>query len=288
VTGPATGHSAGGVVVNPRGELAVVTQSDGTWSLPKGHLRHGESALDAARREILEETGISELGLVRELGSYERPAVRDGAPELKTITMFLFSAPDAVLRPRDPANPQARWVGRSAAVDLLSNHVDKSFLASVLPQLEEIVLPRVLIGSSSEALSVAQALQAELDRWADCTIWNQGVMALSRTVLESLVAALARSEYAVFVLNPDDLLQMRGRELAATRDNVIFEIGLAIGSLGQHRTFMIMPANSPDLRLPSDLLGLTVATYRADRRDGNLRAALGPAATRLRETIASR
>lgn len=30
----------------------------GTWSVPGGHLEHGESWEDAARREVMEETGV--------------------------------------------------------------------------------------------------------------------------------------------------------------------------------------------------------------------------------------
>jgi 8-oxo-dGTP diphosphatase len=35
----------------------------GTWSLPGGHLEHGESFEDTARREVLEETGMTIKGV---------------------------------------------------------------------------------------------------------------------------------------------------------------------------------------------------------------------------------
>lgn len=41
-----------------------------------------------------------------------------------------------------------------------------------------------------------------------------------------------------------------------------------------------------DLHLPSDLLGLTPATFIPDRQDGNLVAALGPACSRIRRAMA--
>ncbi|WP_165825940.1 NUDIX domain-containing protein [Actinomycetospora cinnamomea] len=130
-------QAAGGVVVDPRGRVAVVRQWARTWSLPKGHVEAGEGVLDAARREIHEECGLSDLELVRELGSYSRPGFRHGLPELKTITLFLFRSPAATLRPRDPANPEARWVARDSVARTLSNPADgRFFRRHVLPLLD--------------------------------------------------------------------------------------------------------------------------------------------------------
>ena len=54
-------ESAGGVVVNLKGEILVVSQHGKSWSLPKGHLDPGEDALSAAQREVYEESGIREF-----------------------------------------------------------------------------------------------------------------------------------------------------------------------------------------------------------------------------------
>lgn len=66
--------SAGGVVlrctrVGPR--VLVILDSYRNWGFPKGHVREGESASQAARREILEETGLSDLTLHAPLGSID-------------------------------------------------------------------------------------------------------------------------------------------------------------------------------------------------------------------------
>lgn len=48
--------------------LLLRSSSDGYWGLPKGKLDSGESDLQAARRELLEETGIVEF---EKLGGFE-------------------------------------------------------------------------------------------------------------------------------------------------------------------------------------------------------------------------
>lgn len=53
--------SAGGVVLNSKNEILVVSQvspNSISWSLPKGHINENESVFDAAKREIKEETGL--------------------------------------------------------------------------------------------------------------------------------------------------------------------------------------------------------------------------------------
>jgi ADP-ribose pyrophosphatase YjhB (NUDIX family) len=129
-------RAAGGVVVDPRGRVALVRQRSRTWSLPKGHVEDGEGVLDAARREIHEECGLADLELVRELGSFSRMAFRHGLPEHKTITLFLFRSPEATLRPLDPANPEARWVPPDSVARTLSHPADGRFFTQhVLPVL---------------------------------------------------------------------------------------------------------------------------------------------------------
>jgi 8-oxo-dGTP pyrophosphatase MutT (NUDIX family) len=128
-------RSAGGVVINDEGEVLVVSQRGRSWSLPKGHIDPGEDALAAAKREIYEESGIRDLELIRELGTYERHKISwDGADdrsERKAITMFLFRTSETVLKPVDPDNPEARWVEKSKVAPLLTHEKDKEFFRRV-------------------------------------------------------------------------------------------------------------------------------------------------------------
>ena len=135
-------QSSGGVVVNPKGLILVVNQNGNSWSLPKGHIDEGESALDAAKREIYEESGVQKLQLIKELGSYERPKISlqggDDVSEIKRITLYLFKTTQTILRPVDPDNPEARWVEASQVADLLTHAKDKEFFLSILPQLKDV------------------------------------------------------------------------------------------------------------------------------------------------------
>jgi ADP-ribose pyrophosphatase YjhB (NUDIX family) len=128
-------RSAGGVVTNDEGEVLVVSQRGRSWSLPKGHIDPGEDALAAAKREIYEESGIRDLELVRELGTYERHKISwdggDDRTERKMITMFLFRTSEKMLKPVDPDNPEARWVEKSKVALLLTHEKDKAFFRRV-------------------------------------------------------------------------------------------------------------------------------------------------------------
>jgi hypothetical protein len=146
--------------------------------------------------------------------------------------------------------------------------------------------PSLFIGSSSEGLPVAYALQAELDPVCEPQVWSQGVFAPTGTTVESLLEKAQNSDFAALVVTPDDLIVTRGAEVAVARDNVIFELGLFLGALGPRRVFIIQPRNQ-DLRLPSDLAGVTSLNYRPNRRDQDLQAAIGPAATAIRNRISS-
>lgn len=129
-------ESAGGVVLNAEGRVLLVSQHGTSWSLPKGHLEEGESPLEAARREIYEESGVSRLELIRSLGSYSRHRLgADGGEdrsELKTIHLFLFRTDERELAPRDADNPEARWVEREGVAELLTHAKDREFFAAVL------------------------------------------------------------------------------------------------------------------------------------------------------------
>jgi Predicted nucleotide-binding protein containing TIR-like domain/TIR domain len=144
--------------------------------------------------------------------------------------------------------------------------------------------PTVFIGSSSEGLDVARALQIDLDDEAEASILSDHVFALGEYSFETLLRVLERVDFAILVLTPNDLVSQRGGSATSPRENVIFELGLFMGRLGRSRTFIVMDDEGSPIPLPSDLAGITVSRFRRPV-SGNLLAALGPASLHIREHI---
>lgn len=130
---------------------------------------------------------------------------------------------------------------------------------------------------------MADTLQVLLDHAADCEVWSQGTFGLGSLTLEALAAAPHRFDFAVLVLDADDTAVSRGGAKNIPRDNAIFELGLFMGALGHDRTFIVHDRSRPP-DLPSDLAGVTAATYQR-HASGLTQAALGAPATRIKEEM---
>jgi hypothetical protein len=144
--------------------------------------------------------------------------------------------------------------------------------------------PSVFVGSSGEGLEVARAVQYQLQDVGEIEVWNEGVFGLTSGTLESLVQALDTFDFAVLVLTPDDLIVSRGVEQNSARDNVLIELGLFMGRLGRGRTFVLYPRDS-NVKIPSDLAGVTLAAFSKPSDDTKLVAAVGPACLKIRNAI---
>jgi len=158
-------------------------------------------------------------------------------------------------------------------------------VAAVSPTIAPIQSPRprVFIASSVEGLPIAEAIALDMQFVADVTIWDQGVFPVSEGTLPALDAVADQSDFAVVVLTADDMTTKRGQTYPVPRDNVLFELGFFMGRLGVERTYMVSSRDRPPT-LPSDLAGITPATF-AERADGNLAAAIGPASTQIRQAM---
>jgi len=144
--------------------------------------------------------------------------------------------------------------------------------------------PTVFIASSIEGLRIADAINANLEHEAHCTIWRAGTFKLSSQSVDDLVKKSSTSDFAIFVFTPDDVATIREHEAAIARDNVVFEMGLFIGGIGKDRCYIVKP-RGVNMHLPSDLLGMNPADYAADRPDGDVESALNYACKLIKDRI---
>jgi len=132
--------SAGGVVVRGREIVAIVPTrraADGSkvLALPKGHVDPGESALQAAEREVLEETGIV-AEPVRELGESRYWYRRDGRTIGKSVKFFLFRHVGGSFEDHDDEVEEVRWIPIERADELLSHEAERAIVARAIDYLD--------------------------------------------------------------------------------------------------------------------------------------------------------
>lgn len=143
------------------------------------------------------------------------------------------------------------------------------------------VKPTLFIGSSTEQMEVARALELNLSDDAEVTIWPL-TFHPGGTIYDQLIQQSRSSDFAVIIVNPDDKIISKGNEATAPRDNVIFELGLFLGSIGPERVFAICSEDAKQkAKLPSGYLGVDLLTYDGERSDHELIKALSPPSTRI-------
>ena len=133
-------QAAGGLVVRRQSgnlEIAVVHRPvHRDWSFPKGKLEPGETFEQAARREVLEETGMT-CRLVRFIGHTEY-VDRKGRP--KAVAYWVMAPESGSFRPNSEVD-ELRWATLEDAARLLSYPRDRELVAVLMAadQVEQII-----------------------------------------------------------------------------------------------------------------------------------------------------
>ncbi|WP_336977429.1 TIR domain-containing protein [Altererythrobacter fulvus] len=144
--------------------------------------------------------------------------------------------------------------------------------------------PRVFVISSSEGMDVARLIRKYLD--ADnmaVYLWDQGTFAISEYPISCLEDAIERADFTIAVARADDALVSRGDSHNVPRDNVHIEYGISVGRLGRERSFLLVDAGA-EVKLPSDLAGLTTLRYQGTDKDKLIRT-VAKACDEARERI---
>lgn len=126
------------VLVIRRGKAPFI----GQWSIPGGSLYAGERLEDAARREVMEETGVN-IRLLGLIGVFEAlPKMRDGEGYLRHMLMIDYAAEWVAGDPMagDDA-AAAAFVPYEEALALVGWDLTRTAIADAL-KLRNTVMPR--------------------------------------------------------------------------------------------------------------------------------------------------
>jgi 8-oxo-dGTP diphosphatase len=134
-----TEFSAGGVVVRDEKCVVIVPTrraADGSkvLALPKGHPEDGESAADAALREVREEAGV-ESRLVEKLGDVRYWYTRDGRRIAKVVSFFLLEYLSGEVSDHDREVEDARWLALDRATRELTYKGERDMASRALLRL---------------------------------------------------------------------------------------------------------------------------------------------------------
>jgi 8-oxo-dGTP pyrophosphatase MutT (NUDIX family) len=132
--------SAGGLVLDRTGGTlmaALIARLDRRgrllWSLPKGHIESGETAVDAAVREVEEETGIRSR-VIAPLGTIDFWFIAEDRRVHKTVHHYLLEAAGGELSDEDIEVDEVAWVPLSEVTERLAYPDERRLLARV-PEL---------------------------------------------------------------------------------------------------------------------------------------------------------
>jgi 8-oxo-dGTP pyrophosphatase MutT (NUDIX family) len=90
---------------------------NGHWDFPKGHIEKGETEIEAARREVGEETGL-EIEFIEGFKAENKYESRKGV--MKTVVLFLAKAMTETVVLQEKELDDYAWLGYDAAAKQLT------------------------------------------------------------------------------------------------------------------------------------------------------------------------
>ncbi len=114
--------TAGGIVYrhNKKGnvEILLIQDAKNRWTIPKGHIEEGETAQEAAKREIAEEAGLKDTDVICWLGKIHFRYRRINTLVLMTTQIYLVKANgDTMAIKKEEWMNGIKWFGFHDALD---------------------------------------------------------------------------------------------------------------------------------------------------------------------------
>tara|TARA_Y100000389_G_scaffold162032_1_gene164673 strand:- start:242 stop:844 length:603 start_codon:yes stop_codon:yes gene_type:complete len=115
-------EAAGGLVEKQSGKFLFIYRND-KWDLPKGRVEKKEILIDGAVREVMEETGVKDLIVKKNLNHTFHLFSRNGKYKLKKTYWYLMTTSyDGILEPQlDEGIAKAEWKTKEEIPDLMEN-----------------------------------------------------------------------------------------------------------------------------------------------------------------------
>lgn len=101
----------------------LVQHKAGHWGFPKGHADPGETPVQAAERELHEETGLAAVRLIERPSfteSYQFTKRKSGRPVIKQVTYFLGYIDEPTVTPCPKEVIDAAWGDAGATRERIS------------------------------------------------------------------------------------------------------------------------------------------------------------------------
>lgn len=128
----------GGIVINSKTKkvLLVMHEKVGVWSFPKGGVEARETLEQTAIREIMEETGVKTLKLLKAFPGFIRGNVVE-KDLVKEINLFLFLTDEHITKPGAKISKN-EWVDVDDVYGRLSYQEDKEFFDNIKNEIKKL------------------------------------------------------------------------------------------------------------------------------------------------------
>ena len=119
--------------------LLIQQKDGGQWAFPKGHIERGESAAEAAKRELQEETGIVDVNIISDISFVENYKFnRAGDTIYKSVTYFLGMTQNFRVQLQKNELNDYRWLGYEDALNLTTFKEGKNILRKAQKYLQDM------------------------------------------------------------------------------------------------------------------------------------------------------